>query len=86
MANIFEKESSPVAPPSTGVRETHSLGTMQSSLTMIRWKGNLGRISEFEKVSFQMMMEDTMLFDGLSCSESAFQRVGTVTEKARVPA
>jgi len=26
-----------------------------------------------------------MLFDDLSCSESEFQRVGTPTEKARVP-
>ena len=32
--------------PSTGVGQTHSLGTMQSSSTMIRWQGNLGRISE----------------------------------------
>ena len=35
-----------------GVGQTHSPGTMQSSSTMIRWKGNLGRISESEKVSF----------------------------------
>jgi len=27
-----------------------------------------------------------MLFDDLACSESEFQRVGTATEKARVPA
>jgi len=40
-----------------GVGQTHSLGTMQSSSTMIKWKGNLGRISEFEKVSFQMVAE-----------------------------
>jgi len=26
-----------------------------------------------------------MLFDDLTCSESEFQRVGTATEKARVP-
>jgi len=42
---------------STGVGQTHSPGTMQSSSTMIRWKGNLGRISESEKVSLQMMTE-----------------------------
>jgi len=34
--------------PSGGVGQTPSLGTMQSSSTMIRWKGNLGRISESE--------------------------------------
>jgi len=27
-----------------------------------------------------------MLFDDLTCSESKFQRAGTATEKARVPA
>jgi len=27
-----------------------------------------------------------MLFDDLTCSESEFQRVGTATENARVPA
>ena len=43
--------------PSTGVGQTHSPGTMQSSPTMIRWQGNLGRISESEKVSFQMVTE-----------------------------
>ena len=43
--------------PSTGVGQTHSPGTMQSSSTMIRWQGNLGRISESEKVSFQMVTE-----------------------------
>ena len=43
--------------PSGGDGQTHSPGTMQSSSTMIRWKGNLGRISESEKVSFQMVTE-----------------------------
>jgi len=43
--------------PNTKVGQTHSPGTMRSSSTMIRWKGNLGRRSEFEKVSFQMVME-----------------------------
>jgi len=42
---------------------------MQSSSTMIRWKGNLGRISESEKV--------TLLFDYLTCSEIKFRWVGT---------
>jgi len=42
---------------STGVGQTHSPGKMQSSLTMIKWKGNLGRVSESENVSFQMAME-----------------------------
>ena len=41
--------------PSTWVGQTHSSGTRQSSTTMIRWSGNLGRISKFEKVSFQMV-------------------------------
>ena len=43
--------------PITGVGETHSPGTMQSSATVIRWQGNLGKISESEKVSFQMVTE-----------------------------
>ena len=43
--------------PSTGVWQTHSLDTMQSSSTMIRWQGNLGMISKSEKESFQMLME-----------------------------
>ena len=36
---------------STGARQ------MQSSSTMIRWNGNLGRISESERVSFQKVTE-----------------------------
>jgi len=52
---------------------------------MIGWSGNLGRISESEKVSFQMVTERNMLFDDLTSSESKFQRVGTATEKAWVP-
>ena len=43
--------------PSTGVWQTHSPGTMQSSSAMIRWKENFGRVSESEKVSFQMVTE-----------------------------
>jgi len=43
--------------PSTGVGQTHSPGMMQRSSTMIRWKENLGRISESEKASFQMVTE-----------------------------
>ena len=43
--------------PSTGVGQTHSPGTMQNSSTMIRWQRNLGRISESEKLSFQMVTE-----------------------------
>ena len=43
--------------PSTGVGQTHSPGTMQSLSTMVRWQGNLGRISKSEKVSFQMVTE-----------------------------
>jgi len=52
---------------------------MQSSSTMITWQGNLGRISESERVSFQMVMERNHAI----CE---FQRVGTATEKARVTA
>jgi len=63
----------------TGVGQTHSAGTIQRSSTIIRWKGNLGWISESEQVSFQMVTEKTMLFDGLTCSESEFQRVLTAT-------
>ena len=42
---------------STGVGQTHSPGTMQSSSTMIRLKGILLRISECERVSFQMVTQ-----------------------------
>jgi len=67
--------------PSTGVGKTHSPGTMQSSSTMIRWQGNLGRISESEKVSFLSRgRKETMLFDDFTRLESYFQRVGTATE------
>jgi len=37
--------------PSTGVGQTHS------NQQMVRWQGNLGRISESEKVSFKMVTE-----------------------------
>ena len=37
-------------------------------------------------MSFQMVAEETILVDDLTCSESEFQRVGTTTEKTRVPA
>ena len=57
IAPISSKRIELSGPPSIGVGQTHSSGTMQSSLTMIRWQGNLGRISESEKVSFQMVME-----------------------------
>jgi len=33
-----------------------------------------------------MVTEKSMLFDDLTCSEIKLQRVGTATEKARVPA
>jgi len=39
---------------------------------------NDGRISEFEKMNFQMVTERI-------CPESEFQRVGTPTENSRVP-
>ena len=68
-----------------GVGQTQIPSRMQSSSTMIRWKGNLGRISEFEKVRFQMRRKETMLFDDLTCSESEFQSVGTATEKNTSP-
>jgi len=54
---------------------------MQSSLTMIRPKGNLGMINKSEMVSFQIMTETNYAIYDLTCSESEFQRVGTVTEK-----
>ena len=41
-----------LATNNTGVGQIHSPGTMQSSPTMIRWKGNLGRISESKNVRF----------------------------------
>jgi len=52
-SNIIDFSST----PSTGVGQTHSPGIMQSSSTTIRWTGNLGRISESEKVTFQMVTE-----------------------------
>jgi len=36
---------------------------MQISSTMIKLEGNLGRISQSEKVSFQMVTERNMLLD-----------------------
>jgi len=54
---IYSKRIKLSGAPSTGVGQTHSLATMQSSSTMIRWQGNLERISESEKVSFQMVTE-----------------------------
>jgi len=35
---------------------------------------------------FKWWQEESMLFDDLTSSESEFQRVGTTTEKARLPA
>ena len=52
---------------------------------MVKWSGNLGRICESKKGSFQMGTERNYAFDDVTCSESEFQRVGTTTEKARVP-
>ena len=39
------------------IGQTYNPGTMQNSSTIIRWKGNLGRISESEKMNFQMVTE-----------------------------
>jgi len=50
IAPISSKRVELSGAPSGGVGQTHSPGTMQSSSTMIRWKGNAGRISESEKV------------------------------------
>jgi len=36
-----------------GAGKTHNPGTMQNSSIVIKWKGDLGRISESKKVSFQ---------------------------------
>jgi len=57
IAPISSKRIELSGTPNTGVGQTHSPGIMQSSSTMIRWQGNLGRISKSEKVSFQMMTE-----------------------------
>jgi len=43
--------------PSTRIGQADNPGTMQSSSTMIRQQGHLGRVSESEKVSFQMVTE-----------------------------
>jgi len=83
IAPISSKRIKLSGAPSTGVGQTHSPGMMRSSSTTIRWKGNLGRISESEKMSFQMVMERNYVISWLlTCSESDFQRVGTATEKA----
>ena len=37
-------------------------------------------------MSFQMVTEETMLFDDLKYSGSEFQRVGIITEKTQVAA
>jgi len=57
IAPIFSKRIELSDAPSTGVGQTHSRSTMQSSSTVIRWSGNLGRISQSEMVSFQMVRE-----------------------------
>jgi len=57
MAPITSKRIELSGAPSGGVGQTYSPGTMQSSSTMIRWLGNLGRISECETVSFQIVTE-----------------------------
>jgi len=55
---------------------------MQSSSTMIRWQGNLGRISESERGCSQNGDgKETMLFYDVKCSESEFQRVGQQLKK-----
>ena len=41
--------------PSTGIGQTHSPYTMQSSSTIITWKGNLGRLRESEGFFSQMV-------------------------------
>jgi len=55
IAPISSKRIELSGAPSGGVGQTHSPGAMQSSSTIIRWKGNLGRIRESEKMSFQMV-------------------------------
>ena len=73
-----------MAPPVQGLVKLIVQVRCKVHQQMIRWKGNLGRISEPEKLSFQMVTErNYMLFDDLKCPESAFQRVGTATEKVR---
>jgi len=49
---------------------------------MIKWSRNLGSLNKSKKVSFQMVTEKNMLFDGVTCSGSEFQRVEIATEKA----
>ena len=51
IAPIYSKRIKFSGAPSGGVGQTHSPGTMQSSSTLIRWQGHVGRISESEKVS-----------------------------------
>ena len=55
MAPISSKRIELSGAISIWVGQTRSPGTMQSSSTKIRRQGNLGRISESEKLSFQMV-------------------------------
>ena len=71
--------------PSTGVGQTHSLGVMQSSSTMIRWQGNLGRMSESEKVSFQMVTERNYAISWHNISTEWIPKSRDNNWKARVP-
>jgi len=48
IAPISSKRIDLCGTPSTGVGQTHSLCTMQSSSTIITWKANLGRLRESE--------------------------------------
>ena len=71
--------------PSTGVGQTHSPSIMQGSSTNDQMEWKL-RISKSDNVRFQKVTEKMMLFDDFTCPWSEFQRVGTATEKAWVPA
>jgi len=84
IAPISSKRIELSGAPTTGVGQTHSSGMMQSSSTMIRWQGNLGRVSKSEWLGFKTVTErkETMLFDDLTFSERDFQRVGTATKKS----
>ena len=72
--------------PSTGVGQTHSPGKMQSSSTNDQMEWKLRKDKRVWKGEISNGDSKTMLFDDLTCSGNVFQRIGTVTEKAWVPA
>ena len=62
IAPISSKRIKLSGAPSTGVGQTHSPGTMQSSSTMIRWQGNLNLVMTWFLVIFQCSVTATLIW------------------------